>query len=134
MACVKDLSAALPAQTIVVEVMIEEPQEIVVVVDENQAQTEIVVIIVVDENQAQIGTIVVTVVPRVMTVVETVLVTEMEAGILEAEATRRFVLETNLQADFIAKIHLGEIVVEDRQILHAMTLRTNEWTFGGLHS
>ena len=121
---------------IVIEVMIEEPQEIVVimVVDENQAQAEIVVIIVVDENQAQIGTIVVTVVPRVMTVVETILVTEMEAGILEAEATRRFVLETNLQADFIAKNHLGEIAVEDRQILHARTLRKNEWTVGGLHS
>ena len=69
-----------------------------------------------------------TVVPRVMTVVETILVTEMEAGILEAEATRRFVLETNLQADFIVKNHLGEIAVEDHHIL------TNEWTVGRLHS
>ena len=100
----------------------------------NQAQAEIVVIIVVDENQAQIGTIVVTVVLRVMTVVETILVTEMEAGILEAEATHRFVLETNLQADFIAKNHLGEIAVDDRQLLHARTPRTNEWTVGLLHS
>ena len=115
--------------------MIEEPQEIVVVVDENQAQTaEIVVIIVVDENQAQIGTIVVTVVPQVMTVVATLLVTEMEAGILEAEATRRFVLETNFQADFIVKNHLGEIAVEDRQILHARTLMTIEWAVWWLHS
>ena len=68
------------------------------------------------------------VVPRVMTVVATILVTEMEAGILEAEVTRRFVLETNPQADLIAKNHLGEIAVEDHHIL------TNEWTVGRLHS
>ena len=69
-----------------------------------------------------------TVVHRVMTVVATLLVTEMEAGTLEAEVTRRFALEKNLQADFIAKNHLGEIAVEDHHIL------TNEWTVGRLHS
>ena len=93
----------------------------------DEAQTEIVVIFVVEENQAQTGKIVVTVVPRVMTVVATILVTEMEAGILlEAEVTRRFVLETNLQADFIAKNHLGEIAVADRQLMHARTPRTKQ--------
>ena len=68
-----------------------------------------------------------TVVHRVMTVVATLLVTEMETGTLEAEVTpRRFALEKNLQADFIAKNHLGEIAVADRQLMHARTPRTKQ--------
>ena len=79
MAFVKDRSAGLPAPMIAVEIMIEEPQEIVMImaVDENKAQTEMVVIFVVDEKQVQTSTIVVTVVPRIMNVVATILVTEM---------------------------------------------------------